>query len=150
MKKTVTWVLVADGKRAAIFHNDGPNRGLAPVPGHRYETALPPDRELRSDKPGRTFDSAGGGQRHGISPPTDYHRLEKERFAEGIAEKLETAALANEFDRLVVVAAPQTLGVLRGALRQHATAKLTGTIDKDLTEESAARIAAHLGDLLPV
>lgn len=149
MKKTVTWVLVADGKRATIFHNDGPNRGLAPVPGHRYETVLPPDRELRSDKPGRTFDSAGD-QRHGISPPTDYHRLEKERFAEGIAEKIEAAALSNEFDRLVVVAAPQTLGVLRGALRQHAKAKLVGTIDKDLTEESAPRIASHLGDILPV
>lgn len=150
MKTTVTWVLVADGKRAAVFRNDGPGRGLEPLAGHRYETALPPDREMRSDRPGRTFDSAGGGQRHGISPPTDYHRLEKERFAEGIAERIETAALANEFDRLVVVASPQTLGVLRGALGQHAKTKLIGTIDKDLTEESAARIASHLGGILPV
>ena len=149
MKKTVTWVLVADGKRATIFRNDGPSHGLAPVPGHRYETELPPDRALRSDKPGRTFDSAGD-QRHGISPPTDYHRLEKERFAEGIAKRIETAALSNEFDRLVVVAAPQTLGVLRGALGPHAKAKLIGTIDKDLTEETAARIAGHLGDILSV
>ena len=149
MKKTVTWVLVADGKRATIFRNDGPNRGLAPVPGHRYATALPPDRDLRSDKPGRTFDSTGN-QRHGVSPPTDYHRLEKERFAEGVAEKIEAAALANEFDRLVIVADPKTLGVLRGALHQHAKAKVIGTVDKDLTEETAARIASHLGDILPV
>lgn len=149
MKKTITWVLVADGKRAAMFRNDGPGRGLEPLAGHRYETELLPDRDLRSDRPGRTFDSVGD-QRHGISPPTDYHRLEKERFAEGIAARIETAALANEFDRLVVVAAPQTLGVLRGALRKHATEKLVGTVDKDLTEHSAADIASHLGRILPV
>ncbi|HNR00151.1 MAG TPA: host attachment protein, partial [Trueperaceae bacterium] len=58
-----------------------------------------------SDKPGRTFDSAGD-QRHGISPPTDYHRLEKERFAEGIAKRIETAALSNEFE---AVGLPVTL-----------------------------------------
>lgn len=149
MKKTVTWVLVADGKRATIYHNDGPGRGLAPVPGHHYETELPPDRELRSDKPGRVFESADSS-RHGISPPTDYHRLEKERLAEGVAEKIEAAALKNEFDRLVVVAAPQTLGVLRGALGKHAQAKLIGTVDKDLTEQDSAAIARHLGDILPV
>ena len=149
MKKTVTWVLVADGKRGTIFRNDGPGRGLQPVSGHRYETELPADRDLRSDKPGRVFESADSS-RHGISPPTDYHRLEKERFAEGIADRLEAEALEGAFDRLVMVAAPQTLGVLRAALGRHAKAKLIGTLDKDLTEHAAPDIVRHLGSILPV
>ncbi len=149
MKKTITWVLVADGKRAAVFRNDGPGRGLEPLEGHRYETELPADRELRSDRPGRSFESADGS-RHAMSPPTDYHRLEKERFAEGLAERMERAALGNEFDRLVMVADPKTLGVLRNALGQHAKAKLAGEVDKDLTGETGPQIARRLGDILPV
>ena len=147
MKKTLTWVLVADGGQAIIYSNDGPNRGLEPVPGHRYETELPMDRELRSDRPGRGFDS-GSGARHGISPPTDYHRLEKERFSEAIAETVEKAALAEEFDRLIVVAEPRTLGVLRDALGPHAKAKLIGDLDRNLTDRTAAQIAESIGNLL--
>jgi protein required for attachment to host cells len=149
MKKTVTWVLVADGRRASIYRNDGPGRGLEAIPGHRYETELHADRELRTDKPGRSFESADGS-RHAMSPPTDYHRQEKERFAERIAGKIETAALKGEFDRLVVVAEPKALGVLRGALGAHAKAKLVGEVDKDLTEQPVDQIAKRLGDMLRV
>lgn len=149
MKKTTTWVLVADGGRARILHNDGPGRGLLPVAGHHYETELPPDRELRSDRPGRTFESADSS-RHGISPPTDYHRLEKERFIERLAGIVDDAARTGEYDRLVIVAPPQALGVLRQALGKHASAKLAGELNKDLTDQNPEQVASRLGDILAV
>jgi protein required for attachment to host cells len=149
MKKITTWVLVADGGRASVLLNDGPGRGLVPIAGHRYETELPPDRELRSDRPGRTFESADSS-RHGISPPTDYHRLEKERFIERLAGIVDDAARTDEYDRLVIVAPPQALGVLRQALGDHARAKLTGELNKDLTDLAPEQVASRLGNILAV
>jgi protein required for attachment to host cells len=43
----------------------------------------------------------------------DYHQQEEDRFAAAVAEMLKRRALANEFDSLVVVAPPRTLGELR-------------------------------------
>jgi protein required for attachment to host cells len=149
MRKTITWVVVADGKRAAILQNDGPGHGLAAMPGHQYETELPPDRELRSDRPGRVFESADSS-RHGIAPTVDYHRQEKERFVARIADIVEQAAQQGAYDRLVVVAPPQALGDLRSALGKNSQARLVGTLNKDLTMLQPAEIAERIGDIAAV
>ncbi|MEX2298408.1 MAG: host attachment protein [Dongiaceae bacterium] len=149
MRKTVTWVVVADGKRAAIFQNDGPSRGLTALPGHHYETELPPDRALRSDKPGRVFESADSA-RHGIAPTIDYHRQAKDRFVARIAGIVEHAAQQGEYDRLVVVAPPQALGELRAALGNNARTRLVGELNKDLTMLQPDEIAERIGDIIAV
>ena len=149
MRKTIIWVLVADGKRGAILQNDGPGRGLTALPGHQYETELPPDRELRSDRPGRVFESADAS-RHGMTPTVDLHRQEKERFVTRIAGIVEQAAQQGEFDRLVVVAPPQALGDLRSALGKNAQARLAGELNKDLTMMQPAEVAERIGDIVAV
>ena len=55
---------------------------------------------------------------------TDWHRLEKERFAKGVADQLRTWALSGHFDALVLAADPKTLAVQD---------RLVGEINKDLT-----------------
>jgi len=149
MKKTITWVLVADGSRAAIYRNDGPGRGLEALPDRRFEIELPPDRALRDDRPGRSFESASEA-RHAMSPPTDFHRREKEWFAEQLAGAVEQAAKTGDYDRLVIVAPPQALGNLRDALGDHAKARLAGELNKDLTAMKPDEIASRLGDIFAV
>ncbi len=49
-----------------------------------------------------------------MAPPTDPQRYAKFAFARGLAERLEEAAAAGgRFARLILVAAPRTLGDLR-------------------------------------
>ena len=149
MKKTITWILVADGSRARILKNDGPGKGLQPAVGEEFHHALPKTSELGSDRPGRSQESASSA-RHAVENPVDWHRFEKEKFAREMARVLDQANNAGAYDRLILVAPPKTLGDLRGALGSGARKKVTGELDKDLTQITLGELPEHLSALLPV
>jgi len=147
MKPTRNWIVIADGAKARILENDGPGKGLNARPVDELRHALPPSRDIDADRPGRTHDRMGPG-RHAMEPPTDAHREEKRRFADEIARHLNDAAQAGSYDRLVLVAAPKTLGDLRQALSKEAAAKLDGELAKDLTKIPDHDLPGHLGEVI--
>jgi len=149
MKKTVTWILIADGARARILKNEGPGKGLQPAVADEFKQALKPTREIGADRPGRVQESATA-ERHAIVPRLDWHRFEKERFAKNMAKLLDAAAARNAFDRLILVAPPRTLGDLRAALAPRSRALVTGELGKDLTPLTAAELPDHIYKLLPL
>ena len=146
-KKATTWILVCDGARGRIFVNRGRGTGLSEIDSAESIDAREPTRELGSDRPGRSFDSVGGG-RHAMASPTDWHRFEKTRFAKEMAAIINQAALKDGFDRLVIAAPPRVLGDLRQALRPQATKKISGEIGKDLTRVAIHDLGTHLGDIV--
>lgn len=96
-KKTVTWVVLADGARARIIAQDGPGAELTSIYEEEEVKAKLPGREIEADRPGRTFDSGGRGDaaaqgRHAYEPPTDPRRKEQAQFIGTVAEVLENAA----------------------------------------------------------
>lgn len=141
--KQTLWVLVADGGRARILVNSGVGKGLHPASGEAFGIDNPPTREQGTDRPGRTFDSAGSG-RHAMEPRVDWHRFEKVKFSREIAQRLDRAALDGAFDRLILIAPPATLGDLRSALDGKTRQKVVGEIAKDLTQLSDRDIEGHL------
>lgn len=147
MKPVRTWVLVADGSRARVLENLGPGKGLHQLPGWHQETDLPPSHELGTDRPGRSFDSHGTG-RHAMESPSDPHRELKRDFAKEIAARLDADLAKGAYDKLVVVAAPATLGDLRDALSPHVKAVVAGELDRDLTRTPTDEIAGHLASVL--
>lgn len=149
MKKKVTWILVADGARARILKNEGPGKGLQPAVDQEFRHALPRTRELGVERPGRTQESATSA-RHALDNPVDWHRFEKEKFAKEMAKILDKAAAAGEFERLVLVAPPRTLGDLRGALAAATRKMVSGELDKDLTQVTLGELPEHLAGVLPV
>ena len=64
---------------------------------------------------------------------TDFHQLEEDRFAAEAAEMLKKRALANQFEKLIVIAPPRTLGELRKHYHKEVSQRLIGELDKDLT-----------------
>lgn len=148
MKKTVTWILVADGARARIFKNEGPGKGIEPAVSGEFHKPLPKTSEIGADRPGRGHDAVTAG-RHAVDT-TDWHRFEKEKFAKEMAEILDGAGTAGAYDRLILVAPPKTLGDLRGALSPATRKKVTGEIDKDLTAVTMGELPDHLGSVLAV
>jgi protein required for attachment to host cells len=150
MKKAITWIVVADGSRAHIIRQNGVGKPLEAVPGQEFLNPEPgKTREIGTDKPGRTFDSTRVGHRHGMEE-VDWHRFEKKKFAKSIAERLDHAAEAKAFDKLVLVAPPDTLGDLRAELGKHGTAKITAEVGKDLTSVPVSNLADHLSDIIRV
>lgn len=145
MKQTRTWVVVADGARARVFENTGPGKGLYEVPGSAVDQPDPASRDIGTDRPGRGRESAGAGK-HAMQPRTDLHDHAEQKFANALAARLNAARPRNEFDRLILIAAPKTLGHLRAALAPQTAKLVTGEIDKDLTgrpqEEIERQVAA--------
>lgn len=143
-------VLVADGEKLLFFRNQGDADFPQLEVEKKREEINPADREQGTDTPGRGFTAAGrppseGGARMGANhrsaySETDFHQLQEDRFAADAAEMLKEKALANEFDHLIVVAPPKTLGELRKHYHKEVEARLAGELAKDLTNMPVAEI----------
>ena len=148
-KNQRTWILIADSSRARILSNDSRSGGLTPVEGQVFRSPHPRLREILSDRPGRSFDSVGSG-RHAMEYSSDSRREDDRAFAKKLASVLEEAQRRNEYDRLVLAAAPRTLGDLRAILPDQVKAVVCAEIDKDLTQIPNSDLPKHLEGILAV
>ncbi|NNL34581.1 MAG: host attachment protein [Silicimonas sp.] len=129
--KNGAWVLVADGEKALFLENitDGEDPYLKVRRIEEQEN--PPTREQAANRPGRVQESATHGSRS--YEDTAWHQLEKDRFADDLAEILYRQAHKGAFDHLVIVAPPRVLGEMREKMHQEVTDKIVAEIDKTLT-----------------
>ena len=135
-----TVVLVADGRKLLFFRNEGDGEFPKLEVERKRVEDNPPDREQGSDSPGRSFASAG--THRSAYDETDFHQLEEDRFAAEAADLLTRRALANDFERLIVVAPPRTLGELRKHYHVEVERRLVGELDKELTGHPVDQIEA--------
>jgi protein required for attachment to host cells len=70
--------------------------------------------------------------------------LEEDRWAHAAAEAVNKRVLANDFDHLVVVAPPKTLGEIRKKLHKEAERRLVCEIPKEMTGRPIPDIEALL------
>jgi protein required for attachment to host cells len=125
------WVVVGDGEKALFFRNEGdgfhPNLEVVDV----LEQVNPKSREQGTDRPGRAFASVG--THRSAMQETNWHKLEKHRFAKEIADALYTAAHRGRYSKLVIAAPPMTMGDIRKALHKEVSDKVIAEVSKDLT-----------------
>ncbi len=132
-----TWIVVADSEKALFLRNqtdhEDPNFEIIA----KEEQDRPPEAGP-TDRPGRRSDS--GPNQMSAMEDTHWHELARDRFAKDLAELLYRRAHKQAFDRLVIVAAPQVLGALRGELHQEVTDKLVAEIPKTLTNHPLRKL----------
>ncbi len=121
-----TTVAVADGAKLVLFRNTGNE-------SHPKLTAMTtPDIDAHNK---------GSGGRHQDSDANPSGaQLDEDGFAAGTAAWLNSQALTNKIDHLVVIAAPRTLGELRKHFHKTLTARIVCEIAKDLTGHPAADV----------
>jgi protein required for attachment to host cells len=124
--------MVADGAKMLFFRNEGDAEFLKLEVERKREQEDLPDRDLKTSDAGRTFDASGGPGRSAYEE-VDFHQLEEDRFAAETAEMLKQRALRKEFESLIIVAPPRTLGELRKHYHKEVEKRLAGEIAKDLT-----------------
>ena len=133
-----SYVMVADGRKMLFFRNEGdadlPNLQVVRV----TEKPNPANRDQASDAPGRTFSSVGGGR--SAYENTDFHELEESRFAVETADLLKRRAMHGDFENLIIVAPPRTLGELRKHYHKEVANRLVAEIPKDLTGHPVSEI----------
>lgn len=106
-------------------------------------TAHKRSADLGSDHPGASYHT-GSSEHHALAPRHDLHVLEKERFAQAVADQLNAVGAAGVFDELVIVALPHTLTAIRRELDTATDAKIIGTLHKDLVKTPDEELWPHL------
>jgi len=136
------WIIVADSARARIFDAEKGLSDISEIAALIHTEGREQDRDLGSDRPGRSFDSVGGG-RHAMSKHVSPHEHEADLFAKRVADHLKTALQSGEFRRLKLAAPPAFLGLLRKHLDDAVTKHLDETVSKNLVEQTPSEIAAY-------
>lgn len=83
-----------------------------------------------------------------MDPPTDPHRYEKKRFVRSVIDELEERRKKNEFEHLVIVAPPQTLGDIRAEMSDGLKGMVKAELNKDLTKLTVHELPEHLVEVL--
>lgn len=135
-------IVVVDGRKMLVLRNEGD----AAFPNLQVEQKRvqdnPSNGDQRTDAPGTSFSSVGPGR--SSYEETGFHQLEEDRFAAETAEMLKKRALNNEFESLIIVAPPRTLGELRKHYHSAVTDRLAGELAKDLTDHPVDQIEQAL------
>jgi protein required for attachment to host cells len=140
-------VVVVDGRKMLFFRNDGdatyPNLQVTKKLIDKHN----PDRhEQATDLAGGSMGTRTSGAQWGAGnmDEVDFHQLEEDRFAAEAADLLKKRALNNDFESLIIVAPPRTLGELRKHYHVSVSEKLAGEIGKDLTGHTVSQIEEAL------
>lgn len=124
-------VMVVDGGKMLLFRNEGDADYPHLMIEQAEENANPADHEQRTDAPGRAFSSVGNMR--SAMGETDFHKQQEDRFAADAVALLNQRALANDYEQLIIVAAPAILGEMRKHYHKALEDRLAGEIAKDLT-----------------
>lgn len=142
-----TWIVVAESSRARIFSAESLRAPLEELESIAHPEGRLHERELTSDRPGRSFDSAGEG-RHAMATEVGPKEKEAIDFATLIVGRVEAGRKEGRFQKLILVAPPRFLGHLRSKLGPEAARMVSAEIDKNLVQLSPADLRDQLPDKL--
>lgn len=137
------WIVVAESSQARIFSAHTPIAPLNELTAMSHPQSRAKVGELVSTGRGLTFQSAGEG-RHTTEPSQDAKAHEAELFARQVVQYLETGRNEHRFDRLIVVAPPAFLGLMRSVYSDALAKLVTHEVPKNLAQLPTPEIRSHL------
>jgi protein required for attachment to host cells len=136
------WLVAADGGRVRFFRGEGPQAHLEEVESFVNTAGTRNERDLVSDRPGRSASANSFGS--GAVNETHHKEHSVDEFGRRIAEFLDRQLEAGELQTVSVVAAPAMLGHVRAHLSKSVQALVLEEVAKDVTTEAASAIQARL------
>ncbi len=145
MWQKIIWILLADAHSARILEwIDG--RDLIQIKGGEFLIEELFDLSADTDRPGRVIQ----GGRH--KDTLDSRQSSKDNLQEGlireVCRKLEIAFDAKKFDRLIIAAAPATLGVIRKIMNDKIKSVVDIEVNRELNRFSTRELLPHLAPYL--
>ena len=135
-------VFVGDGRKALFLLNEGtvvePHLKVQRV----FEDVNPPTHEQGSDRPGRAL--SGVEPNRSTVEQTDWHDIEKHRFARIVASALNSLLQQSRAEQVVIVAPPRTLADLRQSFSPAVEKLIVAEIAKDLISLTVSDISQYL------
>jgi protein required for attachment to host cells len=141
------WILIADAARAKIFSTKGAGRPLHLEQSLDNPSGRAATHELVDGQPGRYSKGGKGGTLSAFEPDTPRHVIEEERFAQKLAELLQTALTQKKFDSLAILAPAKFLGILRQTINPQVQKHLAASLAKDLAALNERELPSHLAEI---
>jgi protein required for attachment to host cells len=151
------WILIADASRARLFRENDHSDRYEIVQTFEHEASRARSRDLMADANGRKPVGPSVGANHGgarsvslgvgrvgVAPDTEPKEVEAQKFARELAHFLEAQLNQHAYDKLLIVAPPHFLGVLKGCLSTQVDKHVETTLPKDLTHLDTNAIHEHV------
>ena len=135
-------VLVADGRKMLFFRNHGDENQIDLRTEAHDAREERKDREIKTDAPGTTKQSAGYGR--STYEEADFQQQEEDRWIKDAADELKARALRHDFEALAIVAPPKALGVLKKCLHKEVEKRVVCTVNKEMSGRPIPDIEALL------
>lgn len=143
-----TWILAADETRARIFEAESLTGAITEREDLVHPESKLPERNLSSDASGRN-QASGDGTGHQLSEAGHIRAQHVVQFAKEVATRLKQAQQQQQFNNLILTAAPKFLGALRKEIDAGLRKQVSLELDKDLSKLKADEIRKHLPKRLP-
>lgn len=133
------WIVVADAARARIFHWAGRERTLDQIYQLDHPQTELHEGDLRTGGKGEVSQRSGSGTFQS-GPNITTSEKHAQDFARELAEFLRKKRNRDEFNGLVLVAAPRFLGWLRESLDSDTAQMIEKEIDKNWAQHDREKI----------
>jgi protein required for attachment to host cells len=146
--RPIRLLLVADSGTARLLRVTGTlaSQKLTEIALLELPAAHLKNLEMLSDKTGRVFDRARGGQgprstaRHGAASDFDPHTVAYERFAKLVAQLLDVKRRGSSASELVIIAPPRFLGLLRPQLSKPTQKIVVRELAREMVRATDAQL----------
>ena len=137
-------IVVADERQAQFFDAVTPKAPLTARGMVVNEAGAKRDSDLETDRPGRRYGGMNGASNGGGHAQGHHHGVNGERstwqhdltlFTKEVAKRIDADRTRNEFDKLVLMAGPKVLGLLRQSLTTPTQSLVASEISKDLLHQ---------------
>jgi protein required for attachment to host cells len=135
-------VLVADGRKILFFRNHGDENQIDLRTEAHDARKDRKDREIKTDAPGTTKQSAGYGR--STYEEADFQQQEEDRWIKDAADELKKRVLRGDFEALAIIAPPKALGVLKKCLHKEVERRIVCTVNKEMSGRPIPDIEALL------
>ncbi len=138
---TRTWILVADAAQGRLFETSTGAPDWEVI--GEFEN---PEGRIRSrefhHRPSGGLETQEGAYERGAMEPLSIKKVEERRFAKALSEMF--SKRLEEYDRLILVAPPEFLGILRRELSPTVQRRIFDTIAKDYASAGARELSDRI------
>jgi protein required for attachment to host cells len=145
---STTWVLIADSSLGRLYSVPARGKPWVLLKEYTHAASRVSEGGLTTDQPGRTHGSSATGARSAMQSKTSPKEAEFEHFAHELAQVLHDGHGQQAYGRIVLVAPPHFLGLLRKAINDTVSKLIGATLDKDYLHLGARDIHRHLDALV--
>jgi protein required for attachment to host cells len=135
----VTWIIVGSRDEVRILEMRRPDEELHDVLDLGNPTGVLKNKDITSDEPGRAFGNMRPGK-HAYSSEQEPRERLLQNFYREILRQVDTAFSHHRFTRLVLVAEPHLLGLIRSLLSEQVAHVVHAEVHKDVTYEGSREI----------